>query len=91
MAAGTWTVSVVEFVTVTALAGSETELNCTSVAPVRKLLPFTIKVSPLNPAVAVVGEIEVIPGMGLRTVKGTALVVLPVSATVICARTPLCS
>jgi len=91
LAAGTWTVRVVEFVTVTAFAGSEMVLNCTSVAPVRKLLPFTVKVSPLDPAVAVVGEIEVIPGMGLRTAKGTALVVLPVSATVICARTPLCS
>jgi len=91
LAAGTCTVRVPEFVTATALAGSEMVLNCTSVAPARKLLPFTVKVSPLDPAAAVVGEIEVIPGMGLRTVKGTALVVLPVSATVIWARAPLCS
>jgi len=68
LAAGTWTVRVVKLVTVTAFAGSEMVLNCTSVAPVRKLLPFTVKASPLDPAVAVVGEIEVIPGMGLRTV-----------------------
>jgi len=91
LAAGTWTVSVVEFVTVTAFAGSGIVLNCTSVPPARKLLPFTIKVNPLDPATAVVGEIEVIPGTGLRTVNGTALVVLPVSVTVICARAPFSS
>jgi len=91
LAAGTWTVRVVEFVTVTAFAGSGMVLNCTNVAPVRKLLPFTVKVSPLDPAVAVVGEIEVIPGTGLSTVKGTALVVLPVSVTVICASAPFCN
>ena len=68
LAAGTWTVRVLEFETVTAFAGSGMVLNCTSVAPVRKLLPFTVKVSPLDPAVAVVGEIEVIPGIGFRTV-----------------------
>ena len=68
LAAGTCTVRVLEFATVTAFAGSGIVLNCTSVAPVRKLLPFTVKVCPLDPAVAVVGEIEVIPGMGLRTV-----------------------
>src|SRR5713226_1214812 len=91
LAAGTWTVRVVEFVTVTAFAGSETVLNCTSVAPVRKLLPFTVRASPLDPAGTVVGEIEVIPGIGLRTVKGTAFVVLPEFVTVICARAPFCS
>jgi hypothetical protein len=68
LAAGTWTVRVVGLVTVTALAGSGKVLNSTSVAPVRKLLPFTVKVSPLDPATAVVGEIEVIPGIGLRAV-----------------------
>src|SRR5258708_7458139 len=91
LAAGTWTVRVVGLVTVTALAGKEMVLNCTSVAPVRKLLPFTVRVSPLDPAGTVVGEIEVIPGIGLRTVKGTEFVVLPEFVTVICARAPLCS
>jgi hypothetical protein len=70
LAAGTWTVRVVEFVMVTVLAGNGIVLNKTSVlfVPVRKLAPFTVKVSPLDPAVAVVGEIEVIPGTGFRAV-----------------------
>src|SRR5258708_18751859 len=52
LAAGTWTVRVVGLVTVTALAGKEMVLNCTKVkvAPVRKLLPFTVRASPLDPA-----------------------------------------
>ncbi len=91
LAAGTWTVRVVEFVTVTAFAGKEMVLNCTNVAPVRKLLPFTVRASPLDPAGTVVGEIDVIPGTGLRTVKGTAFVVLPEFVTVICARAPFSS
>ncbi len=65
-------------------------LNCTKVkvAPVRKLLPFTVRASPLDPAGTVVGEIEVIPGIGFRTVNTNELLVLAPWVTVIWAATP---
>ncbi len=88
LAAGTWTVRVLALVTVTAFAGSAMRLNSTKVPPVRKLLPFTVRASPLDPAGTVVGEIEVIPGIGLRTVNTNELLVLAPWVTVIWAATP---
>jgi hypothetical protein len=69
--AGTCTLRTVELCTVTSLAGNGLRLNRTSVwfVPPTKLLPFTVSTRLLVPAVADVGEMDVIPGTGLRTVN----------------------
>ena len=94
LAAGTCMVKVLEL-QVLGVAAIATPLNstCVGLVPHRKLLPFTVSNSELAPDDPVVGEMEVIPGIGLRTVNGTAFVGFGCagSVTVICARTPFCS
>src|SRR5262249_26417555 len=57
--------------------------------PLAKPLPFTVSTKPVVPAVTVVGEMEVIPGTGLRTVKGMEFDLVAPFATATLAAPPV--